>query len=164
MIRTRGGLHKGQFATLALILSATAAMAQSPTLPGGPFTLFAGNGASANFIVENTISRTGDRVRLTIYRVYADGLPMARGVRDQEIIAGQIDCAARTWRMLGVDAFTATGQWVGSLPAEAETRIQPEQTWDFAAKIVCGEVRMPPSATVSGPAAARDLGRSRLGR
>ncbi|WGM48488.1 hypothetical protein KOAAANKH_03389 [Brevundimonas sp. NIBR10] len=163
MTPTWRNLHTGPLTALTLVLSATATHAQSPTLPGGSYTLFAGNGASANFIVENSISRTGERVRLAIYRVYAEGAATSRGIRDQEVIAGEIDCGTRTWRMLSADAFTATGQWIASFPAEAETPIRPEQTWDFAAKIVCGEVRMPSSATVSGAVAARALGRSRLG-
>ncbi|WP_395651960.1 hypothetical protein [Brevundimonas sp.] len=150
------------FGGLVLSLLAGPTHAQGRQLPAGPYTLFAGNGASANFIVENSVSPSGDRVRLSTYRIYAQGVPLSRGVMDQELNEIEINCAARTWHLFGSHGFSPNGDWISSLPAEPETAIQPNQTWDFVAKLVCGEARMPASATVQGPAAARALGLSRL--
>lgn len=138
------------------------AQAQTPQLPGGDYTLFAGTARAANFIVENSISRSGDRVRVTNYRVYVEEIPSPNGPIDQETTDLEIDCTHRTQKTLGYSAFGPTGDRVVSFPAEPEQAIEANQTWDFVARIVCDGVRMPPDATVSGAAAARRLGLARL--
>jgi hypothetical protein len=141
----------------------TSAQGQARQLPDGGYTLFAGTARAANFIVENSKNRSGDRVRVTNYRVYMEAIPSPNGPIDQETTELEIDCARRTQKVLGYSAFGPTGAWVASFPAEAEREIEANDTWDFVARIVCDGVRLPPDATVQGAAAARRLGLARLG-
>lgn len=151
---------------LSIILSlavVSSAYGQAKELPDGRFTLFAGNDGGANFIVEGSQSRSGDKIRITNYRVYADEIPSPGGPIDQDLTELEIDCAARSQRILAVHAFGPTGQWVVSLPAEDERPIEPRQTWDFVARIVCDGTRLPADATIEGREAARTLAKARLG-
>lgn len=144
-------------------LVVTSSQGQARQLPDGGYTLFAGTARAANFIVENSVTRSGERVRVTNYRVYVEAIPSPNGPIDQETTDLEIDCSRRTQKVLGFSAFGPTGVWVASFPAETEQEIEANETWDFVARIVCDGVRLPPDATVQGPAAARRLGLARLG-
>lgn len=149
--------------TILAFAAVASAHGQARELPDGRFTLFAGNDDGANFIVEGSQSRSGEKVRVTNYRVYANEIPSPGGPIDQDLTELEIDCAARSQRILGVHAFGPTGRWVVSLPAEDERPIEPRQTWDFVARIVCDGTRMPAEATIEGREAARGAARARLG-
>ena len=150
----------GAIVSFAVVASAHG---QERQLPDGRFTLFAGNDGGANFIVEGSQSRSGDKVRVTNYRVYANEIPSPGGPIDQDLTELEIDCARRSQRILAVHAFGPTGRWIVSLPAEDERPIEPRQTWDFVARIVCDGTRLPADATIDGREAARSEARARLG-
>lgn len=133
------------------------AFAQDRSLPEGELTLFAGNNFAANFVVENSIERIGDTVNLMTFRFYPDGMPEPGGPITYDTTLMTINCALRTFHRLRVDAFDASGRYYNSLAAEPVTPIEPDQTWDFVARIVCDGVRFGPEATVTGYEAARAL-------
>lgn len=135
---------------------------QARSLPNAPYSLFAGNDMAANFLVNSTVRRSGDVVRLTTYKVYRRAISTPEGQVDQDTTDLEINCAQRTYRHLAVNAYRTDGSWAFSLPAEATQPIEPNMLWDFAAQVVCGDVGLPDSATVDGPAAARALGLERL--
>jgi len=153
-------LHLTAF--LTALAGASTATAASKQLPEGPFTLFAGNSTAANFIVENSRKRSGDVVSVTNYRVYADAIPSPSGTIDQDTTELEINCSTRTYQQMSVNAFGPNGNWIVSFPVEPTRPIEPEQTWDFIARVVCGDLQLPASATVNGASAARSLGLSRL--
>lgn len=147
---------------MAALATATVATASSKQLPEGPFTLFAGNSTAANFIVENSRRRSGDMVSVTNYRIYADAIPSPGGTIDQDTTELEIDCSARTYRQMSVNAFGPNGNWIVSFPAEPTKPIESEQTWDSIARVVCDNLQLPASARVDGASAARSLGLTRL--
>ncbi len=145
-------------------LGALSASAQSQVrqLPDGRFTLVAGNAEAVNFIVENTVRRAADEVRLTTYRVYAQPISGLGEPIDQEITDLWINCVERTYRTAEINGFRSDGQWVAYLVDDKVRHIEPRQTWEFIAVIACGEGMMPDHMTVEGLAAARQLGLERL--
>lgn len=149
-------------AFLVAMAGASIATASSRQLPQGPFTLFAGNSTAANFIVENSRTRSDDIVLVTNYRVYANAIPSPNGTIDQDTTELKIDCSAWTYQQISINAFGPHGDWIVSFPIETAKPIEPEQTWDFLARVVCNDLRFPASATVNGASAARSLGLSRL--
>jgi hypothetical protein len=149
-------------AFLLALAGASTATASSRQLPEGPFTLFAGNRTAANFIVENSRTRSGDVVSVINYRVYANAIPSPIGAIAQDTTELVIDCSAWTYQQMSVNAFGPGGDWIISFPTEATKPIGREQTWDFLARAVCNDLRFQPSATVNGANAARSLGLSRL--
>jgi len=155
-------MRRSAVAGLLMAALSSSAWAQAPQLPEGRFTLFAGNSSAANFFQESSINRVGERVTLTMLRVYATDFPTSNGPISQDVTRLAIDCSARTFELLSINAFQDSGQWVNSLPPEPSAKIQPLQTWDFLARIFCDGVQMAPSATVAGAAAARRLGLSRI--
>ena len=131
-------------------------------MPEGRYTLVAGNSTAANFLVSTSARRSGDVVSVTTYRIYKEAIPTPAGVVDQDTTDLEIDCDRRTYRSLAVNAYRADGRWAFSQPAEAARPIEPNQTWDFVAQVVCGQISLPDSANVDGPAAARATGLARL--
>lgn len=124
--------------------------------------LFAGNAQAANFAVMDSLSRSGDVVSITNYRVYANPIPSPNGPIQQDLTELDIDCPARTATTRAVHAFQYSGTWVASFGQETAQPIAPDQTWDFLARVACDGVRFPPSQVVRGPTAARDLGLTKL--
>lgn len=137
-------------------------IAQVKQLPDGPFTLVAGNDNAVNFIVDNSVVRSGDQVRLTTYRVYARPIAGPGDSIDQELTDLRISCSERTYRSAEVNGFRSDGQWVAYFTDDQVQPIEPRQTWEFIALIACGEARMPDHMTVDGAAAARQMGLARL--
>lgn len=155
-------MRRCAIAGLLIAALSSSAWAQAKQLPDGRFTLFAGNSSAANFFQESSATRVGERVTLTMFRVYATDFPTSNGPISQDVTRVAIDCSDRTFELLSIDAFQGSGQWVNSLPSEPPAKIEPLQIWDFLARIFCDGVQMAPSATVEGVAAARRLGLSRL--
>jgi hypothetical protein len=145
-------------AALALsVVIGTPAIAQQQAPPAGRLTAFAGNEQAANFIDEESVRREGHRVSLSTFRVYAAPIASPAGPIVYDTTALVIDCAARTFERRHVDAFTASGRYATSMGAEPAQAIEANQTWDFAAKVVCDGVSFGQEATVSGYQAAHDL-------
>lgn len=67
------------FAVGAIWSLAAPVLAQNASLPEGRLTLFAGNNQAANFIIEDSIRREGDQVKVATFRVYADEIPVTGG-------------------------------------------------------------------------------------
>ncbi len=150
------------FAVGAIWSLAAPVLAQNASLPEGRLTLFAGNNQAANFIIEDSIRREGDQVKVATFRVYADEIPVTGGSIAYDTTRMVIDCSARTVSQVAVDAFLASGRRVTGLGPEPAMPIRANETWDFVARVVCDGVRFGPEATVVGYQAARTLALARI--
>jgi hypothetical protein len=147
--------------TLAAIL---AGPVRAQALPEGAVTLYAGNDTGANFLIDDTIVREGARVRFSNLRVFANLIDVPGGPIAMDVSTLVIDCVARTMTVSGMDTFKASGDPVVHFPGEPTEAIEADSSWDFAARVLCDGVEMPPQQTRSGWRDARAIALSMLGR
>ena len=149
----------------ALILAAAiAGPVRAQALPEGAVTLYAGNDRGANFLIDDTIVREGSRVRFANLRVFANLIDVPGGPIAMDVSTMVIDCAARTVTVSGMDTYKASGAPVVQFPGEPTEAIAADSTWDFAARVLCDGVVMPPQQTRTGWRDARAMALSMLGR
>jgi hypothetical protein len=120
-------------------------------------TLYAGNSHGANFLIDDTIVRSGAQVRVSNFRVYAEPIEAPNGPVTMDVQALTLDCDARRITVESIDTFKASGEHAFHMPAEPAEAIEANTTWDFAARVLCDGVELPPTQKRTGWQAAREV-------
>lgn len=151
------------FAALS-IAAAFAGTARAQSLPAGSVTLYGGNATAANFLIDDTVVRDGSRVTFSNMRVYAELIEVPGGPIAMDVTRLVIDCTARTATVQGIDTFKASGDHVVSFPGEPVRPIETDDTWDYAARVLCDGMELPPQQTRSDWRDGRAFALSMMGR
>jgi hypothetical protein len=149
------------FGLTGLLMASVTTAAEAQDLPQGELQVFAGTDTSANFLVVGEESRNGDEVEVSLFTVYVNGIRTQTGVITQTVSRVSINCQNRTRRDIYVRGFSATGDLIDTLPPSVPEPIEPNDTFDFVARMHCDGVQIQPGPVV-GHAAAVALARQRL--
>ncbi len=145
-------------ASALLTLSLTGiASAQTPTPPAGVVTLYAGTSGAANFMIDDTVARSGAVVRFSNFRIYAQPIEVPNGPVDMDVETVVLNCETRTVSVEGIELFKATGEYITRRPGDPVGPIEARTTWDFAARVLCDGVQLPPTQKRTGWRAAREV-------
>jgi len=145
-------------ATIAVQSSA----AQEPSrsnlkLPDERLTIVAGNSMGAIFLAPDSIAWTGRSAIVLTYTLFQPGRAVGGKVVTQEVERKRFDCSGQTYQSLGSEGFDADDQSVVWLPAGDVAPIRERTMTSRMAKVVCGEVQLPPGNIVANRTAAKAM-------
>lgn len=127
-------------------------------LPEERLMIVAGNSMGAIFLAPDSIAWTGRSAVALVYTVLQPGRSIGEGkIVVEEVERKRFDCAAQTYQSLGSEGFDEAGQSIVWLPGEAPAPIKDRTMTSRLAKVVCGDVQLPPGNIVTGHVAAKAL-------
>ncbi|RZJ46954.1 MAG: hypothetical protein EON87_02720 [Brevundimonas sp.] len=151
--------HAAAFAASLVIitLAAGASAAQTVSPPSGVMTLYSGNTRGANFLIDDSVVRDGARVSYSNFRVFAEPIDVPTGPITMDVESLVLDCDTRRVTVSGIEAFGGSGEHIASLPGYPAADIEANDSWDFAARILCDGVEPPPTQKRTGWRAAHEI-------
>lgn len=149
--------------TMKMLLAAAGAALTQPaltSLPQGRLLMVSANPMAVNFIDLDASRRTDKGAEVVAYRVYLNGVPLARDrIMTQDVQQVRIVCAPRTAQQLAATGFDAKGKPIIGMAGTPAQPIQPNDAFDFMAKFMCDGAAYPKAHLVVGHEAAMAMAR-----
>jgi hypothetical protein len=148
---------------VAMVMAAVqSSVAQEPSrpnlkLPEERLTIVAGNSMGAIFLAPDSIVWTGRSAIVLTYTLFQPGRAVDGKIVTQEVERKRFDCSAHTYQSLGSEGFDADDRSVVWLPEGEAAAIRERTMTSRMAKVVCGEVQLPPGNTVANRIAAKTM-------